>query len=298
MAEKENDKIHPNAMEYDDFEERYAEVNGINLYYEAENIVDQSSKTAVVLVHGWTANRFRIHPLFLHFKEKGTPVFRMDLRGHGWSQKDEDLDYSLPSFVEDVYHFLRNIVVAEHGFSRIFLIGHSMGGLIVQGVMCKYNPEFVDKLALISTSPYFFDNFVRKIGAWLEIRSYEKDFWKKFQKKKSGEEPLGLEHFPQWFDKFSTKGRKLIPSKKATIQSLESMKNYDLRDEIQMKKFTLPTLIITGTKDILAPPRFAKWMKKHYNNSYLHVIEGGQHNIDIHKPLTIRNIFDDFLRHH
>ena len=146
MVEKENDKIHPNAMEYEDFEEHYAKINGIDLYYECENAEKSShnnQKMVVVLVHGWTANRFRIHPLFLYFKDNGYPVFRMDLRGHGWSQKDDELDYTLPSFVADVHEFLQKIVVDEYGYSDVLLIGHSMGGLIVQGVMCEHQPKFV-----------------------------------------------------------------------------------------------------------------------------------------------------------
>jgi len=104
-----------------------------------------------------------------------------------------------------------------------------------------------------------------------------------------------LEHFPQWFEKYNTEGRTLYPSQNATIKSIEEMKMFDLRDKIQKMDFKKPTLIMTGKKDILAHPRFSKWMGEQFENSEVHIIPKGEHNIDLHKPLTVRKIVNDFL---
>ena len=63
------------------------------LYYEYANCMPGESpptdRYPILLVHGWTANRFILHPLFLHLKEIGWPVSQIDLRGHGWSRKED-----------------------------------------------------------------------------------------------------------------------------------------------------------------------------------------------------------------
>ncbi len=294
---KENDSIHPNALEYEGYTERHANINGIDIYYECENVKEEKTQptdTAVLLVHGWTANRFRLHPLYLHFVEKQVPVFRLDLRGHGWSQKDEGLDYSIPSFVEDLYQFMTQVILEKFGFSNIILIGHSMGGLICQGVLVEYNPEFIEKVILMCTFPYFCDNLIRKIGATLEIKGYKKDFMAKFNKKKVSEEKIGLEHFPQFSEKYSG-DKSLVPSKKATIQTIESMKTYDLRKKIKNLDFNKPVFCIAAEKDILAHKRFSKWMAENYKNGSYCIIPEAEHNVDQDKPLSLRKKVDEFL---
>ena len=93
MQEKENDRIHPNAVEYK-FQERYAQLKNVRLYYEGVNLGKKDkTDTAILLLHGWTANRFRIHPLYLLYEQAGNPTFRLDLRGHGWSQKEGIKDW-------------------------------------------------------------------------------------------------------------------------------------------------------------------------------------------------------------
>ena len=97
--ERESDQIHPNASEDEDYVENYANINEIQIYYEYKNVSPEvkanDNKEAVLLVHGWTANRLRLHPLYIHFIEKGIPVFRLDLRGCAWSQKVAINDFSI-----------------------------------------------------------------------------------------------------------------------------------------------------------------------------------------------------------
>ena len=54
--ERESDQIHPNASEYEDYDENYADINGIQIYYEYKNvqpgIKENNNKSAVLLVLG------------------------------------------------------------------------------------------------------------------------------------------------------------------------------------------------------------------------------------------------------
>lgn len=93
------------------------------------------SRGAVVLVHGYAQNRYTWHSSrrsFVNFlADDGWDVFNVDLRGHGRSRRfgapypqslDDYIQEDLPAFVREVK--------ALTGQEKIFLIGHSMGGLI------------------------------------------------------------------------------------------------------------------------------------------------------------------------
>jgi pimeloyl-ACP methyl ester carboxylesterase len=291
------DSIHPNPLEYEGWEEHYAQVNGVKLYYECENCTANSDKnlelkTPVLIVHGWTANRFRLHPLYIHLRDQGAPVFRVELRGHAWSQKKEISDFSLPAMAEDIHQFILEIMIKMYKFQKVVIIAHSMGGIICQGVALK-QPTYLKKLVLLSTSPCWFDNFLRRFITKMTIKKWKVDPVGMFDKKKKGHIALGLENFPVWFDKYKIDGRDLFPVKEAAIQTLVSMLKTDFRKEIH--KIEVPTLIIVGAKDFLATPRFSKFMNKQIPNSELHIITDCGHNIDQDRPLDYHPLIDKFL---
>ncbi len=93
------------------------------------------SRGAVILIHGYGQNRYTWHSSkrsFVNFlADDGWDVFNVDLRGHGRSRRfgapyprtmDDYIREDLPLFVREAR--------ALSGQDRVFLIGHSMGGLI------------------------------------------------------------------------------------------------------------------------------------------------------------------------
>ena len=78
LQDKENTSIHPNAMEDKTFTERYCIVNGIEMYYECENTekVENTNVPAIIFIHGWTANRLRLHPLYILYAQEERPVWK------------------------------------------------------------------------------------------------------------------------------------------------------------------------------------------------------------------------------
>ena len=90
---------------------------------------------AVVLVHGYGQNRYTWHSSrrsFANFlADDGWDVFNVDLRGHGRSRRfgapfprtmDDYIVEDMPLFVNEACEL--------SGRDRVFLLGHSMGGLI------------------------------------------------------------------------------------------------------------------------------------------------------------------------
>jgi len=295
-VERESEQIHPNALEYEDYDENYADINGIQIYYEYKNvhpeIKENTNKSAVLLVHGWTANRFRLHPLYLHFMEIGTPVFRLDLRGCGWSQKQGINDFSILKMAEDVELFIKEIMVKKFGFSSAILIGHSMGGNICMKVASTI-PSNINKLILLSSSVYWTGNFFGKFKLFLYRIYYKINYWNRFNGKKQGHSVHGLEHFPMWSKKYNTGGRTLFTDREATIQGIKAIGSFDIRKEI--KTLTIPTLIVVGCEDTDAPPKLSKEIHELIPNSTLVIIPGVNHDVVIGKPISLGKEIDNFL---
>jgi polyhydroxyalkanoate synthase subunit PhaC len=96
------------------------------------------TKASVLLVHGFGQNRYAWHlparSLANHLAFSGFDVFNLDLRGHGRSRHfgarpprsvDEYITDDLPMAVEEV--------MAQSGNRPVFLVGHSLGGLVSYG---------------------------------------------------------------------------------------------------------------------------------------------------------------------
>src|SRR5688572_2454984 len=93
------------------------------------------TRGAVMLVHGFGQNRYTWHvprrSFANHLASHAWDVFNVDLRGHGRSGR---FGASSPSVFDEYIREDLPACIAEaarlSGHSRVFLVGHSMGGLI------------------------------------------------------------------------------------------------------------------------------------------------------------------------
>jgi pimeloyl-ACP methyl ester carboxylesterase len=101
----------------------------------------------LLLVHGFTGAATDFVDFLEPLADAGWHVVAPDLRGHGRSAKPtaED-DYSFEIFAGDVVGLADAL-----GFDRFTLLGHSMGGMIVQ-VVALAEPGRLDALVLMDTS--------------------------------------------------------------------------------------------------------------------------------------------------
>lgn len=136
-------------------------INGVRLNYELHG----ESGPPLVLIHGYTGDitdwRLQL-PAF-------SPSYRtliIDLRGHGGSEAPTDRSaYTIDHFADDV-----EALVNEIGFPQYHILGHSMGGAIVQEIALR-SPERLLSLTLHATTDDFSvatSNAVLK--AWRDYR--------------------------------------------------------------------------------------------------------------------------------
>lgn len=139
----------------------FTTINGVKLNYELHG----DSGDPLVLVHGYTGDitdwRHQL-PVFAQSHR----VLIVDLRGHGQSEAiDDRSQYAIDHFVSDV-----EALVDEVGFGRFHLLGHSMGGAIVQEFALK-SPERLLSLTLHDTSDHFANAFNNpNVVVWRDFR--------------------------------------------------------------------------------------------------------------------------------
>lgn len=101
----------------------------------------------LLLVHGFTGTKEDFGDHIDALAASGHHVVALDHRGHGESDKpDDESAYSFEIMAGDV------IGVADAlGWDSFALLGHSMGGMIVQ-VVASMIPERIERLVLMDTS--------------------------------------------------------------------------------------------------------------------------------------------------
>jgi 2-succinyl-6-hydroxy-2,4-cyclohexadiene-1-carboxylate synthase len=102
----------------------------------------------LLLVHGFTGAKEDFADWVDGFAGRGFHVVAPDLRGHGSSSKpDDEASYSLSHMADDVVGLADAL-----GWSRFALLGHSMGGMVVQHVALRAGAR-LSALVLMDTSP-------------------------------------------------------------------------------------------------------------------------------------------------
>ncbi len=243
----------------------------------------------LLLIHGygsWLWDYDYIVPLL---KDRFL-ILRSDLRGHGDSDKPLEGDYessrklyTIEQFAEDNYLLVKKLgLLNKH--EKIFIYGHSMGGMISLVFALKY-PNVVNKLILGSTAPYMrnelTENLLRdyKTGKTTPTReNFAKTasigFTYRFSKKNPEELEKGVE-------------AKLKCPPEVIIGALENfVKDYDVREKI--KGIKVPTLILTCDKDRLINYKEGSLIiHDQIPNSKLVVFKRQNHGINKEIPETV-----------
>jgi pimeloyl-ACP methyl ester carboxylesterase len=236
----------------------------------------------LVLIHGFLGSSKIWDPQINFFKDYFR-VISLDLPGFGISSKAVAHD-SIESFAEIVFECLN-----KKKINKFHLMGHSMGGMIVQTMAAKKS-SLIDKLICHSTGP-----LGEMPGRFETIEDSRKNL------KKNGLEKtlqniaktwFVLGDKAEYFDLCVKSGR--ASSTEAADKSLLAMKNWNGTDNLSLIKNK--TLIVWGDKDKSYSLNQVKILNKKILNSTLAIFEGCAHNVHLEQVNNFNSKILNFLK--
>ncbi len=102
---------------------------------------DNPAKAVLLIVHGLNEHSGRYDHFSNFFVNEGFAVYSMDLIGHGKSAGTRSYVKDFNNYLDDIILYLEKIKQLQPG-SPIFLIGHSMGGLISALLLIDHPDQF------------------------------------------------------------------------------------------------------------------------------------------------------------
>ncbi|WP_375473492.1 alpha/beta hydrolase [uncultured Nostoc sp.] len=117
-------------------EDRFQGVGGLELYYQSWH-PEGKVRAILAIVHGLGGHSDRYSNIIEHLIPKQYAVYALDLRGHGRSPGQQGYINAWSEFREDLGTFLQLIETQNPGYP-VFLLGHSLGGVIVLDYILRY----------------------------------------------------------------------------------------------------------------------------------------------------------------
>ena len=245
-------------------------------------IGDEGKGFPLVLIHGFLGSSKMWEPQINFFKNNFR-VITPDLPGFGKSNKAKSHN-SISSMANTILDCLK-----EKQLTKFNLLGHSMGGMIVQE-MTKLAGEKILKLICYGTGP------IGNIPGRFETIDQSR---KKL--KINGLEVTANRIAKTWFiDEDKAKYFYLCDeagkqtSIEATDNGLIAMKNWSGINNL--KNIKNETLIIWGDQDRAYNYSQVETLKNNISNSSLKIINGCSHNVHLEKPDEFNNCVSDFLK--
>ena len=114
-------------------------IGNLELYHQCW-LPENESEAVFIIVHGLGEHCGRYMNVVNHFVPKGYAVYGFDHPGHGKSQGTRVFVNSFNDFIDNLKLFF-DMVTQWQPDKKIFLVGHSMGGLITAAYLLQFQNE-------------------------------------------------------------------------------------------------------------------------------------------------------------
>jgi pimeloyl-ACP methyl ester carboxylesterase len=249
-------------------------VGNLKVGYRKGNSPFRKEKPTLVMIHGSGGNR-AIWSLQLESLDEEINIIALDLPGHGQSGK-EHLE-SISGYSKWLYEVLK-----EWFQQPIYLMGHSMGGAIVQEIAINDNNHLLKGLILMGTgamlkvAPQFldgllkdFENTVDKIVSYAYLKNTEKELIMEGARMMKGPGPIVVH------------------------SDFLACDLFDIRKKL--KRLSVPCLIICGEDDKLTPPNLSRFLNEHIPVSTLKIIPNAGHMVMIERYKEVNTAILEFI---
>lgn len=226
----------------------------------------------LVLVHG--AGGSRLHWPGEVRRMSEASVRTLDLPGHGRSE-DKGRE-TVGGYAEAVIAFLDAIDV-----DRAVIAGHSMGGAIAQTLALQC-PDRVAALVLIATgarlrvAPAILDGIQRDFEGTVNLIT---------QRAWSPDADSSMKEF----------GRAALRNigSEVLLGDYLACDQFDVIDHLGA--IEAPTLVISGTADVLTPPKYGRFLAEHLPRAQLVTVEGAGHMVMLERSGEVAEAIRGFL---
>lgn len=122
---------------------RHTVVRGQRLHFSEWG---QPGKPVLVLLHGSNQSCHSWDLVSLHLSDR-FHIFALDQRGHGDSEWNREIDYTIDAMVQDAAEFC-----TAHSLGKPVVFGHSMGGRVTLQLALD-NPQLAKALVIVDSGP-------------------------------------------------------------------------------------------------------------------------------------------------
>lgn len=271
-------------------------VNDINMYYEIHG-----SGYPLVLIQGLGMDKigwqWQIETFSKHYK-----VIIFDNRGIGRTDKPKG-PYTTSMMAKDT-----KLLMDKLGIDKAHILGISMGGMIAQQLAINYK-EKVNKLILVVTYAQLVGEVkeILKLGTKqisgtevVDAAQLSKIDTTNIDIKIVMEFMLNLTLTPQFINEHRKEIEEIFqeilstnPSVEAFLSQVYATQTHDTVDKL--KEITAPTLIITGDKDILVPPKCSDILAENIKGAKLIKLHNAPHALNWENKDEFNRIVLKFL---
>jgi proline iminopeptidase len=282
----------------------YANVDGIKLWYETEGRGEP-----LVLVSGGPGDPHSVFHLFFSRLADRQQIVYFDEFGVGKSDRAKSSrEYSFTHDVENLEGLRKAL-----GLARMNLLGQSYGGMVAQAYALKY-PQFIERLILVDS---FYSGQMWQANnnnSNREIQTQYPEAWAELQKlramglRSSAPEhqsiydsiPLGLFYF------YDASKAALLPGDPSNNDVYYAIAGDDadftiggdiasLDFRADLRKLTMPILVIAGRYDRISLPEYAVKYKTYAPQARFVMMEKSGHFPYIEEPEKMLSVLRDFL---
>jgi pimeloyl-ACP methyl ester carboxylesterase len=227
----------------------------------------------VLFIHGAGGGKFVWSEQKGFFEKHFNPII-IELPGHGESGNEGEEE--IGKYAEHVRSFVRIL-----NLQKVFLVGHSMGGAIVQ-TLALTHPEVIKGIVLVGTGARL------KVLHWI-LNEIKKNF---------GETVPKIVKFAyarktpsELIDRGVQEMMRCRPE--VLYGDFLACDLFDMMNEVE--KIVLPTLILCGEEDQLTPVKYSQFLQSRIKGSKLEVLPKAGHMVMIESPQIFNEKVGKFI---
>lgn len=246
-------------------------VRNVSIYYQGW-LPDENAKAVLLIVHGLGEHSGRYMNVVNHFVPLGYAVYGLDHIGHGKSEGVREFVGQFSDFTDTLTMFY-NMVTEWQGHKPVFIVGHSLGGLITAYYLLDCQDKF--KGAVISAPAVKIDDSVSQTTITMSkvlSRLVPKMGLIALEANGISRDPEVVEAYVN--DPLVFHGK---TTARLAAESLSAM----LRVSKEAGKITLPFIVVQGAKDSIVDPSGAQMLyeKASSEDKTIKIYDGLYHEV-------------------